>query len=663
MGIAADIAIIVVAGLIGGLIAQRLNQPLILGYILAGILVGPNTGGITVSNAEDIELLAEIGVALLLFALGIQLSLKQLRPVRMIALFGTPIQVLLTMGLGLGIGRLLGWNWIDSIWFGALIAPTSTMVILKTLMSLGRMGTLSSRIMVGMSVVQDLAVIPLMIILPQLNNLEAGLPALGWAALRAAIFLALMIFLGTRLIPALMRYIVAWNSRELFLLAITAIGLGIGYLTYIFGLSFAFGAFVAGLVLSESDYSYQALSDIVPLRDLFGLLFFASVGMLLDPIFLYNNIEIILLIVLMIVVGKSLIFGVLTRLFGYVNVAPLAVALTMFPIGEFSFVLAGVGLASGSIDQDLYALLLATAVMTMILTPLLARGAEPLYRLSKRWFRHETIDTFNLPKEGLHNHVVIAGAGQVGQFVAGVLKEYGQHAVVMDLNQQRVDEARQRGLTAIYGDASHPMVLEAAGIDEARLLLVTLSSIEAAQALVEHVHRLRPDLHIVVRAESVEQMERLHALGVYEVVQPKFEAGLEITRQAMLHLDLTPSEILLFTDSVRHDHYAPLYDAHPNYHLMHHLHQIERSIDLNWVELEASSPLVGCTLADCAIRSQTGASVVAIFHNETVITNPPRDHIFVTGQRIGVLGNGEELAAFRRLAQPQEQDVIKQTST
>lgn len=654
MGIAADIAIIVVAGLVGGLIAQRLNQPLILGYILAGIIVGPNTGGITISNVEDIQLLAEIGVALLLFALGIQLSFKELRPVRKIAIFGAPLQVVLTIALGVAIGRLWGWNWLDSLWFGALIAPTSTMVILKTLMSMGKLGTLSSRIMVGMSVVQDLTVIPLMIILPQLNNLEAGLPALGWAALRAAIFLVLMIFLGTRLLPALMRLIAAWNSRELFLLAITAMGLGIGYVTYLFGLSFAFGAFVAGLVLSESDYSFQALSDIIPLRDLFGLLFFASVGMLIDPIFVMNNAISVVAIVLLVIAGKGLIFGTLARLFGYINIAPLAVGLTMFPIGEFSFVLANVGVESGSIGPDLYALLLSIAVITMILTPPLARSAAPLYRLSQRWFRSETFDTFNLPREGLHQHVIVAGAGQVGQFVAGVLKEYGQHAVVVDINQQSVDEARRRGLTAIYGDASHPLVLEAAGIDEARLLLITVqSSFEVVQATVEHVQRLRPDLHVVVRAESVEQMERLHALGVYEVVQPKFEAGLEITRQAMLHLDLTPNEILLFTDSIRHDHYAPLYEAHPNYHLMHHLHQAERMIDLNWIELAEDSPLVGHSLAECAIRTKTGASVVAIYHDEKVITNPSRGHLFVAGQRVGVLGSGEEMAAFRRLAQAQ----------
>ncbi len=286
MGIASDIIIIVVAALIGGILAHGLRQPLVLGYILAGVLVGPHTGGVTVSKVHDIELLAEIGVALLLFALGLEFSLKKLKPVRTIALVGTPIQIFLTMAYGYAIGLGSGWEWLPSVWLGALVSLSSTMVILKTLMNQGLLGTLSSRVMIGMLIVQDLAVVPLMIILPQLNNPTGGLPILGLAALKAVLFLALMVVLGTRLLPWVMTRIACWNSRELFLLAITAIGLGIGYITYLLGLSFAFGAFVAGMVLSESDYSHQALNDIIPLRDIFGLLFFTSVGMLLDPSFL-----------------------------------------------------------------------------------------------------------------------------------------------------------------------------------------------------------------------------------------------------------------------------------------------------------------------------------------------------------------------------------------
>jgi CPA2 family monovalent cation:H+ antiporter-2 len=261
MGIAGDITIIVIAALVGGLIAQRLKQPLILGYLLAGVAVGPYTGGVTVSDVHNIEKLAEIGVALLLFALGLEFSLRELKPVRHIALFGTPIQIALTMAYGFGIGRWLGWEWIPSLWFGALISLSSTMIILKTLENQGMIGTLSSRVMIGVLIVQDLTIMPMLIILPQLNTLDAGLTVLAFAALKAAIFLILMYFVGARIIPWIMKSVASWNSRELFLVAATAMGLGIGYITYLFGLSFAFGAFVAGILLSESDYGYQALSD------------------------------------------------------------------------------------------------------------------------------------------------------------------------------------------------------------------------------------------------------------------------------------------------------------------------------------------------------------------------------------------------------------------
>src|SRR6056297_3559060 len=324
MGIAADIVIIVVAALIGGFIALKVRQPLVLGYILAGIVIGPFSGGISVSDPHQLEKLAEIGVALLLFALGLEFSLRELKPVRHVALIGGPIQILTTIGYGYLIGRWFGWEAGPSLWMGGLISISSTMVILKTLMAQGMMGTLSSRVMIGILIVQDLAVVPLLILLPQITNPAAGLPLLGFAVVKSIIFLAIMLILGTRLLPFLLMRVARWNSRELFLLTNMAIGLGIGYGTYLFGLSFAFGAFVAGMVLSESDYSHQALADIIPLRDMFGLLFFASVGMLLDPAFLLDNISMVLILVVLTVFGKALIFGTVSSLFGYGNVVPIA---------------------------------------------------------------------------------------------------------------------------------------------------------------------------------------------------------------------------------------------------------------------------------------------------------------------------------------------------
>jgi monovalent cation:H+ antiporter-2, CPA2 family len=658
MGIAADIAIIVTAGLLGGLLAQQLRQPLILGYILAGVMVGPYTGGVTVSAIHDIELLAEIGVALLLFALGLEFSLKELRPVRHIALIGTPLQILLAMGLGYGIGRLLGWDLVASIWFGGMISLSSTMVLLKTLMGQGRMGTLSSRVMIGMLIVQDLAVVPLIIILPQLTQLGDGLAVLGWAALKAAVFLAVMVLVGTRVIPWLMARIAAWRSRELFLLAITAIGLGIGYATYLVGLSFALGAFVAGMVLSESDYSYQALSDIIPLRDLFGLLFFASVGMLLNPAFLIDNLGMVLLIVLVVMAGKGLIFGALSRLFGYGNVVPLAVSLGLFQVGEFSFVLARVGIATGSIGADLYNLTLTVAIISMILTPFVSGATPRLYALQRRWFKRELLQTINLPDHGLQDHVIIAGGGRVGAYVAEVLHRLDLAFVVIDLDLRQVERARKAGWPVIYGDAGQAAVLEAAQVEAACLVLITTPGLMVTQSVVDQVRQMNAAVHVVARAESVEAMKLLHEHGVYEVVQPEFEAGLEITRQALLHLRLSPDRIQHFTNAVRRELYAPLYQRRLQYQTIARLESASRLLELTWVQAPQDGPLPGRTIGRLQIRRRTGVSVVGVMRDGRVYPNPDADFRFAGGDYVAIMGSEEQLAAFRALALPTSGGVV-----
>jgi len=657
MGITGDIVIIVLASLIGGLIAQKLKQPLILGYILAGVLVGPYTGGVTVSEIHDIELLAEIGVALLLFALGLEFSLKKLKPVRNIALIGTPLQMILTIAYGFLIGQGLGWDWISSLWFGSLISLSSTMVILKTLMNQGWMGTLSSRVMIGMLIVQDLAVVPLMIILPQLNNPATGLPLLIPAFLKAALFLTLMIFLGTRLLPRLMTYIARWNSRELFLLAITAIGLGIGYATYLSGLSFAFGAFAAGMVLGESDYAYQALSDIIPLRDLFGLLFFASVGMLLDPNFLIANIGKVLFMVMLVAAGKGIIFAVIARCFGYGNVVPLAVGLGLFQIGEFSFVLARTGIHTKSIGSEVYSLILTTAVMTMVLTPLVSGLTAPLYSLRKRRFGYETLQTVNLPETGLRNHVVIAGGGRIGQHVARVLQGLGLAFVITEPDYRRFEQAKTASLPVIYGDATQTVVLEAAEIGHASLLLITVPSVIVSRSVVQQARILNPSVNIVARAEGIEQMKALYDSGVYEVVQPEFEAGLEITRQALLHLRVPASEIQGYTDAVRRELYAPLYQANYEYRTVSQLQHAGDLLELTWVKLATDSPLNGSNIREAGIRSRTGASVVGVLRDGTFFPNPDADYRFAAGDLAAVIGGPQEREAFKKLSESAENTV------
>ena len=651
MGVAADIVIIVVAALIGALIAQKFKQPLILGYICAGIAVGPYTGGVTVGDIHEIELLAEIGVALLLFALGLEFSLGELKPVRNIALFGTPVQIILTIAFGFFLGKYLGWPSAAALWLGALISLSSTMVTLKTLMGRGLLGTLSSRVMIGMLIVQDLAVIPMMIILPQLSNPAAGLPLLVLAIIKSVVFLVLMLYLGRKLLPWMLSHVAQWNSRELFILTITAMGLGIGYATYLFGLSFAFGAFVAGMVLSESDYGHQALSDIVPLRDIFGLLFFTSVGMLLDPAFLLANWHKIFSLVLVVAVVKGAIFFILARLFGYINIIPLAVGFGLFQVGEFAFVLARVGLETQAIDQTMYSLVLAVSVLSMVITPFASALVTPLYKLKKRLFKDEPLQMENIPHLGLKDHVVIAGGGRVGQHIAQVLTQLSVPFVIIELNHQRMLECKEAKFPVIYGDMSQATVIEVSKIQAARLLLITTPSVIISQSIVKQAHLIKPGLHIVARAEGVEQTRKLYESGVYMAVLPEMEAGLEIARQALLHLAVPVAVIQQYTDAVRQHLYAPIYKANQDgYQLLSKLDNIKDLLEITWVDLTAESPLIHKSIKEAAIRTRTGASVVGVIHGELFHSNPQVDYSFQEGDMVAVVGNQQERNEFKKLA-------------
>lgn len=653
MGIAGDIALILVAAFLGGVVARQLGMPLILGYILAGVLVGPNTIGPTVGEIEEIELLAEIGVALLLFTIGLNFPLGELAPVKRIALIGTPIQLALTIAFGYWLGQLLGLGWEEAVWFGAIISLSSTAVVLKTLTEQGVINTLASRVIIGMLIVQDLAVVPLIILLPELNNVGQGLTEVGIAVLEAGLFIAGMAVFGTRVFPWFMARIANWNSRELFLLAVVAIGLGVGYATYLFGLSFAFGAFVAGMVLSQSDYSYQALADIGPLRDIFAMLFFVSVGMLLEPAFLWKNAATIGLVVLAVFVVKGSIFTGLSRVFGYGNIAPFAVGLGLFQVGEFSFVIAREGLNVGAISEETFSIGLTTAVITMSLTPFATRLAPVLYGRWRKRFPRETLRTYNLPEDDLRDHVVIAGHGQVGGFVAQLLQRLDQRFVVIDNNPGSADAARDSDFPVVYGDASAEPVLEAAGMANARLVILTIPDALDARLVVSRIRALKPDLHIVARSSTADQLQDLSRLGVYEAVQPEFEAGLELGRQALSHLGIGAGEIQQFSDQVRRELYAPVSGRTADDSLLERLRRTSRMIETEWIELPEKSRFAGRSIGELGVRTESGASVVAVVRDEELLANPGPEVRLESGDTVGFLGTPEQREAFRNLADGQ----------
>lgn len=652
MGIAADIILLILVAFGCGLILQRLGQPIILGYIAAGIILGPHTGGVTVSNIHEIERLAEIGVALLLFALGLEFSLKDLQPVRKIALIGTPIQIILTIALGFGIGRLTGWEWKDALWLGACVSLSSTMVILKTLMNQGWLGTLSSKVMIGMLIVQDLAVVPMMIILPQLNNPSVGIPVLGLAALKAAAFIAAMMLLGTKLLPKLMGHIARLGSRELFLMAIAAIGLGVGYLTHLAELSFAFGAFVAGMVLSESDYGHQALSDIIPLRDLFGLLFFASVGMLLDPAFLMDHLLEVIVLLVAVSLGKGLIFGFLSRVFSYGNVIPLAVGLGMFQVGEFSFVLATIGISTNSIGQELYSLILTTAILTMILTPIASSQTPHLYALKKRFFKHEPLEKLNIPDTGLRGHAVIVGGGRVGSRIASVFKSLDLPLVVVEIDHRRVECAQIDGVPVVYGDASHEIVLEAAEIHTAKLLVVTSPEVVTSRTIIVNARRHNDKLNVVARTSDPSLLPVFKEMDVSAVVIPEFEASLEMMRESLLHFPIPVTEIQQRTESLRQDLLAPFLDKGYGYKTLTQLRSAEQQFDLQWDLLQEGSPLVDRTIGGLEIRKKIGVSVVGVIRDDKLTANPDATFRFQVRDIVAIIGTDEARKSFQTMSAP-----------
>jgi CPA2 family monovalent cation:H+ antiporter-2 len=650
MGIAADIALILVVALIGGMIAQRIGQPLIIGYITAGILVGPYTAGPTVTEIHDIEVLAEIGVALLLFALGLEFNFKKLAKVKWIAFIGTPIQIGLSMLVGWWVATLLGWNSTAALWAGGIMALSSTMVILKTLSAQGELGSLASRIMISMLIIQDLAVVPMMLILPELNQLESGMTNLLWAGLRAAIFLVAMVVVGTRVMPYLLRRISQWGSRELFLVAITALGLGIGYGTYLAGLSFAFGAFVAGMVLSESEYSHQALSDIVPLRDIFSMIFFVSVGMLINPLFLWQNAVIIVLFVLIVIVSKGLIFGVLTRLFGYRGDVPLTVALGLFQIGEFAFVLARVALDKEMLDSDQYNLVLATALVTMMMTPSMMRLRGPLSALQQRlWPDPVPFVHTEVPDSALQNHAIIVGYGRVGQYTAQLLQRLNLPFVVVESDQYRLDELQKQGVPVIYGDGASAEVLHAAGIQHARLVLIAVGSAFDVESIARRARELAPAVHIVARAAKMTQIEVLRELGIHEVVQPEFEAGLEMMRQTLLHFDVAADRIEQLSDEVRAAAYVPISSPHVQTSLLSSMAQTRIGLALHWYTMSAETPIVNVSLEQSRIREQSGVLVIAVIKNGDVQLTPSAQTVLEVGDIVAVCGTPTQRQAFEVL--------------
>ena len=554
MGITTDLIYIVLAALIGGSFAHLIKMPLIFGYLLAGVIVGPYTGGVTVENIHDIEMLAEIGVALLLFTIGLEFSFKDLKRLSKVTLIGTPLQIIISALIGYFVASRIGFSEIDAIWIGGAISLSSTMVVIKTLNVNNSVETPAGRIMLAVLIAQDLAVIPLILLLPQLTQDSINYYLILEAVIKSVSFLILMYFAGTKIFPKFFSFISKQGSRELFFLTVLGLAFGSGFISHELGLSFALGAFVAGMLLSETDFSHQALSDITSLRDLFALIFFVSIGMLFDPDFFFEHFTTITALVITIVSSKALILGLIIKFLGYDMKIALTVALGLSQVGEFAFVIINTGSRLKSLSIESFSLMISVTLVSMIATPALFRISNLILKMHNDKNSNELNQNFK-SSSMMSEHVIILGGGVVGQYVANVLSKLARPYIIIESNHKAVKQMQDQNINVLFGDGSKQIILEVAGIKNANLVVVTTTNDKNLPLIVQEIKELRADIPIVVRVQEIGSLTTLHSLSVHEIVQPQLEVGLEMVRQSLFALKCNEEEIFKAISELRERHY------------------------------------------------------------------------------------------------------------
>ena len=548
-GLELTLLVALVAALVLGAIAHRLGLPPMLGYIVAGLVVGPATPGF-VADQEEVLALADIGVALLMFSIGLQFSLREIRDAGPRILAGTPVQVALTMALGTGTGLLLGWELLEALFIGGAVAVCSTVVLVKVAGESALQTTAYGRTALGVSIVQDLLTVVMVVVLSSFGSREDE--GIGTLLLRGGIalgFVAFVLVAGARLLPRILGAIARLRSRELFVIGVAVIAIGTAFAADQLGVSIALGAFVAGMALAESDLSASVLGEIVPLRELFSTFFFVSIGVLLQPDAVLAAWPVVLALLLIITLGKAIPIAAL-GLFG--GLAPSGAARAGALIGqsgEFSFVLASTGLALGAVSAETFSLAMGAVVLSILTAEPLLAGARWIGDALDARLNRRPLPGDDPPK--LRRHAVILGYGRVGHSVARVLGSRGFGWIAVEGDYAVASEARAAGAPVIYGDAGAPSVLDQASIASAHALVVAVPDALAAQQAIAYAMSNNPRIEVVARAHSDAEEAELRRLGASRVVVAERELGSELIRHALRRFGVSDREVAAILKSRR----------------------------------------------------------------------------------------------------------------
>jgi len=636
---------------------QKLRLPTIVGFLLAGVIIGPN-GLQLITSLSQVETLAEIGVVLLLFSIGLEFSFETIVSVQRRVIWAGLLQVGLTILLVLALTRFFGLSIEIGIFYGFLLSLSSTAIVLRIYNDRREINSIQGRLASGVLLFQDLCIVPMMLLLPVLGQSGKGsLVSIVWAVAKALFALVLIVWAARRFLPRLLHQVALLRNREIFILFVVLICLGTAWLASESGLSLALGALIAGLVISESELSHQIIADVLPLRDCFSGIFFISIGMLLNLDLLTRDFLTPLMNLLLIVGIKSLlIFAVFWWLYGSIRLAVL-LGLSLAQVGEFSFILAKAGINYKLLTPANEQLFLAGSILSMIATPFLiqsvhglAVGLEAMLGGSQEsTSAGETAASENVAQ----GHVVVVGYGLNGQNLARVLKEVGIPYRVLEMDPDLVRCAKAAGEPIFFGDGTRPEILQQAGIRQARVVVIAISDPAATARVVSQARRSRPDLYIIVRTRYVAEIDHLYRLGANQVIPEEFETSVEIFARVLEEYHVPRNVISLQVDLIRKEHYSTLRGLRLQGKQLDELNQFLVGTTTDIFSIVGASPVVGKSLEEVDLRSRCGATVIAVVRAGKSYHNLGADFALAAGDMLVLLGDHKALDDAAQILNPQ----------
>ncbi|UCH21556.1 MAG: cation:proton antiporter [Deltaproteobacteria bacterium] len=629
-----DIVIIFLLSMVVLFICHRLKVPTIVGFLITGLLLGPHGLGL-IAAGKEVKDLAEIGVVMLLFTIGIEFSLKDLIRIKRAVLMGGSLQVLLTLAATFFFARHFAYGLGGSVFAGFLVALSSTAIVLKLLQDRAEIESPHGQTTLGILIYQDIVIVPMILLTPLLAGKADGLGTSLPLLLAKAIGIIVLVILSAEyIVPKVLYQIARTRSRELFLLSIVVMCLAVAWLTHSLGLSLALGAFLAGLTISESEYSHQALSNVLPFRDLFTSFFFISIGMLLDIRFLFEKPSLVFFLALGVLLAKSLLGMVTTLVLGLPLRTAILVGLGLCQVGEFSFILAEEGLKYDLLGGDIFQLFLAVSVLTMAATPFIIILGDRIVEAVLHFPLPQKLKSGLYPLQGLTDskkkvqlkgHLIVVGYGINGKNVTRAARLASVPYLIIEMNPETVRIEKKKGEPIYYGDAGQEAVLNHANIRQARIIVLVISDPAATRKIARTARNLNPGVHIIARTRFLQEMEPLYQLGVNEVIPEEFETSVEIFSRVLTRYHIPRNEIDRFVTEMRTDGYEMFRRLPQHGTAFCDLQSYIPDVQINTVRVGQASPFIGKTLSEVELRKKYGVTLLAIRRDKETVSNPDAD--------------------------------------